>query len=382
MTIVPTAHDEDDVVVVPEAQLEEGQIHNDAIPVAATAVVAEPVDSTADHALTASNRFVPVAVASALPEQHPNTVAEEEEDGQRPDLLSATVYKRSRGSPVGIALRDNANVGVVVKHIEPAGLFAVSSFQAGDKLMSVNSESCEGLDSKGVADLIRNTENILTVVVRAPNGRADRVSSMVMKESFNARVGIGFRKHGEELAISSIAEDGIFAHSLLNVSDTCLSINGIACTSDTDATTAVELIRTSPSFVTILAKTRHTTGVVVAASAVSGPTAASNGVSATESPPTAAATTATTTFVSQQHDPTDSRRKACYCVVGIFAIIFIAIVAVKVSSQVDSYDTNDDYYGSLCTWIDCRVCDRYCYSEFCRGLLLPTVRWTACCSLF
>jgi len=238
--------------LVPEPQMEEGT----GIP------VAKPVDSTPDSSCE-SNRFVPVAPTSAL--SPPLSTLEEEEE-QRPDLLSATVYKSLRDTPIGIVLKDSIIVGVSVKSVEPDGLFGASGFQAGDQLMSVNSESCKGLDSKGVADLIRKAEDILTVVVRASNGRADRVSSMVMKKSPEARVGIGFRKRGEELVISSIAEDGIFAHSLLNVSDTCLSINGVACTSDTDATTAARLVQTSPSFVTIMAMTKHSTGVVVAAS--------------------------------------------------------------------------------------------------------------------
>jgi len=325
-------------VVIPEAQMEQGMVYDDTIPVAATAVMAEP-----DHALTASNRFVPVATASSLPEHPPLSSSEDDEEEQRPDLLSATVHKSSPDSPVGIALMDNTDVGVTVRRIEPDGLFAMSSFQIGDRLISVNSESCEGLDSRGVADLIRKAEGIVTVIVRAPNGRADRVFSMVMKESPDARVGIGLKTSHGKLVVSSIAEDGIFAHSLLNVSDTCLSINGVACTSDTNATIAVELIQTSPSFVTITAKTKGETGIVVATSKESGPTVAYDSESA---PPTPARTQVAT----------GNKKNTCICGVIVFVILVIAIVLVVVITR----DHDDYYYDDPCTYTDCRVCDRYC----------------------
>ena len=81
--------------------------------------------------------------------------------------------------------------------------------------------------------------------------------------------------------VSSVAEDGLFAHSLLNASDTCISINGIACDENINATAAATIIRTSSSFVTIVAKTRHETGVVVAASAMAPPLTPSTTAAAT-----------------------------------------------------------------------------------------------------
>lgn len=231
---------------------------DDSLPV----VTAQPADSstTADHALTGSNRFVPIApVASALA-----SLDTLEEETQRPDLLSATVYKSSRdASSIGISLTGDAILGVTVRRVDPAGLFGVCCFQPGDKIMSINNKSCQGLDRCGVIDLIEKVENILTVVVRAPNGRADRVSSMVMKESPDASVGLGLKLRDGNLVISSIFEHGIFAHSLLNISDMVLSVNGVACT---DAVAARESIQASPSFVTITAVTKHSTGVVVAES--------------------------------------------------------------------------------------------------------------------
>ena len=343
---------DDDIVVAPESRMEEGLASDsDSFPLA-EAVVAEPVpanSSVTTHALTGSNRFVPVVVASALAD-HPTLSSSEDEDEKRPDLLSATVIKRSRDAKVGIVLMDT-NSGVALKRIEPVSLFSASLFEVGDLVMSVNGESCEGLDSKEVADLIRNAEGILTVLVRAPNGRADMVSSMVMKERPDARVGIGFKCDRGKLVISSIAENGIFAHSLLNVSDTCLSINDTKCTSDMDAASAANLIKASPSFITITAKTRHETGVVVAVSAVSTPADVSN---------TAMGANGSTSIATptQQQGLTLSQKRGCTCAIGIFIMFVIIIVVIVINGN------RNDYFND-CSYIYCTECGLNCYSKFC-----------------
>jgi hypothetical protein len=130
--------------------------------------------------------------------------------------------------------------------------------------MSVNNKSCDHMDAEGVANLIKNAKNIVTVVVRAPNGRADLVSSTIRKERPESRVGVTLKQRRRNVVISSIAEDGLCAHTLLNVGDTCLSINGIKITPNIDARASVELIMTSPDFVTLETKKDRETGVVVA----------------------------------------------------------------------------------------------------------------------
>lgn len=328
------------IEVIPEAQMEEGVAqYND--------VIAEPVDASslarsaaATHALTGSNRFVPVAEASAIPEHHPGVSIEEQED--RPDLLSATVWKSSRQAVVGIVLTHDSNSNVVVKRIDPTGLLGASGFRTGDRLVSVNKESCEGLDKKGVVDMIRNVDSILTIVVQSPNGRSDMVSSMVMTDSVYGLIGlwdICFRSIGGKLVISSIAEDGLFAHSLLNISDTCISINGIQCDEDIDSTAAKALVLSSRSSVTITAKTRHETGVVVAASsAEQQPAQASTSNSAEQQLTRTSTTTAshvTTAARPRQRQQSSIGRRGwtpgtfcCFLVIVVFALfIFLRLVA-------------------------------------------------------
>jgi hypothetical protein len=323
MTITNDAIDNNrDIVVVPEAQMEEATIRDDDGVPSATAVIAEAVEPSGaqdatTHALTGSNMSVPVVVVSAL---LPDRVGSSIEQGDaRPDLLSATVYKHSRDAKIGIALLDTANVGVVVKRIHSERMFVSSGFQVGDQLMSINSESCEGLDSRGVAELMRKADGVVTVVVRAPNGWANRVSSMVMKQSSNSQVGIGFRLRAGKLMVSSVDVDGLFAHSLLNVSDTCISINGIACDENINATVAATIIRTSSSFVTIVAKTRHETGEAVAPSAMPPPF----------TPSMTAADTYDATAVEINQSYMYRHKEVCSCIIcSVIVLVVVAIVLV------------------------------------------------------
>jgi predicted metalloprotease with PDZ domain len=194
---------------------------------------------------------------------------------ERPDLLSATVIKGPKDdNDVGLLLA-TVNGRVTIAGFEQDGMFKAAPFEIGDQVMSVNTKSCHHMDAGGVASLIKNAENIVTVVVRAPNGHADWVSAMVRKQRPDSLVGVSLRKRGHKVVISCIAEDGLFAHTLLNVGDTCLSINGIKITPNLDARASANLILNSQESVTIEAKTHRGTGVVVAALEESGATVSS-----------------------------------------------------------------------------------------------------------
>ena len=255
-----------DIIVAPELRMEEG-LANDAIPVATAQldVTSDSMVVSAVATLDPSNSFrnAPMAVASEIaPLPSASFEEEEEEDVARPDLLSATVFKESRSTKVGIAVKNTYGI-VTVKSLDSEGLFSKAPFKLGDRVVSVNGKSCEDMNATSVADLIRDAVNIVTVVVRSPNGRADMVSSMCMRENPGVAVGVGVTRRRNKLVISRVAEDGVFAHSLLNVGDTCLSINEVKCTPDMEPITAATLIRCSPDFVTIVTKTEYETGVVV-----------------------------------------------------------------------------------------------------------------------
>jgi C-terminal processing protease CtpA/Prc len=240
--------------------MEEGRAQESIPVVSASICKAEsPLDDGAMVSVVAMEHNSSIPTAIALETRTPH-----QEDMQRPDLLSATVCKGPQDEN-GLLLV-NTNGTVAVAGLEQDGMFKAAPFEIGDRVMSVNHVSCEGMDADGVAKLIQRAQKIVTVVVRAANGRADLVASMVRKDRAETRVGVTMIDHGRKVVIARIAEDGLFAHTLLNVGDTCLSINGITISPDIDAKAAAALIQTSLASVIIKAKTKRETGVVVAAS--------------------------------------------------------------------------------------------------------------------
>jgi C-terminal processing protease CtpA/Prc len=232
-----------EVTVLPEARMEEG-VADGNFPLAVATL----------ETTSGSNRSLPVAVACAELVETASTPAVISDLLDRPDLLSATVCKQPRNAKVGISLIDSEGLGVIIGSLDPEGLFAAAPFERGDRVMSVNSENCEDLDAAGVARIIKDAVNMVTLVVRAPNGRADLVSSMIRKKWPTELVGVALKRRRGKIVIASIAEDRMFAHSLLNVGDRVLFINSIKMTPDIDAAMAAALIQASPDFVTIRTK--------------------------------------------------------------------------------------------------------------------------------
>jgi hypothetical protein len=60
-----------------------------------------------------------------------------------------------------------------------------------------------------------------------------------------------------------VSADGLFAHSLVNIGDRVLSINRIGC-NQLDVT-ALDIVRDSHRYITLLTETQHETAVVLAA---------------------------------------------------------------------------------------------------------------------
>jgi S1-C subfamily serine protease len=259
--------DDNAIAVSFEARMEEG-LEVESIPVAPASIcTTDPMYNDVIMATVAAlerSNSIPTVVASELCLPPALSSHQCQEDMKRPDLLSATVINGSKDEKdVGLLLA-NTNGRVIIAGLEQDGMFKASPFQIGDEVVSVNNKSCDHMDAGGVANLIKYAENIVTVVVRAPNGRADWVSAMVRKQRPDSRVGLTLKRRRRNVVISGIAEDGLFAHTLLNVGDTCLSINGIKITPDMDVRASANFILNAPESVTIEAKIHRGTGLVVA----------------------------------------------------------------------------------------------------------------------
>lgn len=185
----------------------------------------------------------------------------------RAELLSATVIKNSPTEQIGInLLRDETVVYSISRGEEDEGssLLRNCPFQAGDRLLSVNNKRTQHMDSSEVARMLREASGFITIVVHNPGGDPCLHETMITKANRNQRSGMGLKSTGaRDLRVSSINENGLFAQSLLNVGDRILSINEVDVT-EVDARVACDIIKNAPDRVTVVARTAHTTGVVVA----------------------------------------------------------------------------------------------------------------------
>ena len=181
----------------------------------------------------------------------------------RPELISATVIKNSPHEQIGISLLRDDTVVYSISHEEDS-LLKDCPFQAGDKVLSINNKRTEHMDSAEAARMLREVTGFITIVVHNITGDPCLIETMITKANKNQRSGMGLKSTGDrDLRVSSINENGLFAQSLLNVGDRILSINNADVT-EVDARVACDIIKNAPNHVTVVARSRHTHGVVVA----------------------------------------------------------------------------------------------------------------------
>lgn len=79
-------------------------------------------------------------------------------------LVAATVIKARREARVGISLRRQPDVGLLVDSIAPNGLFAHTEIKLGMKILLINGQRTAGLESAEVFGIISQAEQNLTLV--------------------------------------------------------------------------------------------------------------------------------------------------------------------------------------------------------------------------
>lgn len=197
----------------------------------------------------------------------------------RAEFISATVIKRTSHQIIGIGIRDVplANdiavdvYALVISSIDPQGLLEGGPLRVGDHILSINGKSSSTMDKNVAVAYLSQLEQgtLTTIVVRnpAPDARPNRVETMVEKMSDDSAVGLGVASRGgqRKLYVSKVLADGLFAHSLLNIGDHVLSVNGVDVNSPGNSFSpneVIEMIKAS-SKVTIVTDSPHSTGMVL-----------------------------------------------------------------------------------------------------------------------
>lgn len=187
---------------------------------------------------------------------------------RRPEFISAAVIKPSPETELGLSFKmRESGRGIEISSISDSGLMAEAGapVKVGDKIVSVNDYSCDRMDYKHAAKLLREAEGRVTLVVHNIGGDSRLVESMIAKPAPNHQTGIGFSstESPSQLHISRIFVDGLFANSLLTVGDEVLYINSIPCR-ELDSATAADIVKTTPEYITIVTRKFEGNGVVIA----------------------------------------------------------------------------------------------------------------------
>ena len=198
-----------------------------------------------------------------------HTPQQRQQNRQRSEFISASLRKTSVDADLGISFREaHDGTGFTISELSREGLIGTSNapFQVGDTVISINSCSCDRMDHPSKAATLLQTAPVeITLVVRNSGGDPLQIETMITKPSPRYPVGIGFSclDSLEQVNVSCILEDGLFAQSLLTVGDEIVSINGITCRGlDSDA--VADIVRSAPDYVTIIAKKFLGNGVVLA----------------------------------------------------------------------------------------------------------------------
>jgi len=182
----------------------------------------------------------------------------------RPEFVSATFIKKTPDERLGVCLGDDLG-DIYISSLDADSIVHQSPLRVGDKLLSINRKSCLGMSHNDAIDRLQQATETLTIITHNVGGSSKQIETMVEKPTPTTMVGIRLKRnaHGS-LVICKIVPTGLFSHSLLNVKDRVLSINGIE-SRRLDPKSAVKIISNAPRFVTMLTETQRSAGVVVAA---------------------------------------------------------------------------------------------------------------------
>jgi predicted metalloprotease with PDZ domain len=184
---------------------------------------------------------------------------------RRPEFISHTFVKKSVAERLGLKLKAISPTIMAIDRANKDSLLAQSPLQAGDKLISINTQICCKMTSEQICELLTKSTGIITIVVHNEGGVSDLVESMTTKESVEEKCGLGFRTDANnDLTIYKIFPDGKFSGSLLNPSDKVIFVNGVFTGCGTTPLEAANLVRSAPKNVTVVAKPGHERGIVVA----------------------------------------------------------------------------------------------------------------------
>ena len=193
----------------------------------------------------------------------------------RPQFLSATVVRDSTDQKFGIKFHCDhggsyPKISATLQDVavEKGGLLSQAPFCVGDRLISINKQSCRGMSPADFSTWLTRLTGTITFVVHHPGGDPTLVESFLRKPHPGAKTGIGlvYSPRQNRLRVKQVHYAGLLVEGLLQVEDRIVAINHMPCHYGWDARTAAEQIAHSPLWVSIVARRHCDAGVVLTVS--------------------------------------------------------------------------------------------------------------------
>lgn len=203
-----------------------------------------------------------------------------------PALVSVSIPKTKKMEKLDITLVRIDNVLYIQKL---SGFLSDSILREGMSIVALNDRLACRMTAKEATGFLRDavasaslptsrrlssthhSSSTIRILARNPHGNPRYVQAMVYKKQSSSRadcprnvVGVSFKgSTGRPLRVCEIRQDGLFVDSCLSIGDSVLSVNGVEC-QYARPKEAVDLVRSSVDSVTILAKTKSNSAIVVA----------------------------------------------------------------------------------------------------------------------
>lgn len=188
---------------------------------------------------------------------------EDGDDFMEPALVSVSFSKTKQTEKLGLSLAQ-VEGSIYIKKISQ-GALSQSCLREGMMLLAINHLPTCRLSLSDASDFLKNRVGSITLLARHPHGNPKYVQSMVYKRSSEQHnlVGVSFKgSSGRQLKLCEIRKNGLFVNSALNIGDSVVRINEIPC-AQWRPKEAVDLVRASDRIVSILAKSKSKSGVIV-----------------------------------------------------------------------------------------------------------------------
>ena len=163
-------------------------------------------------------------------------------------LIAAKVVKSSPSTKVGIGLREMAGQ-IIISSIAPDSLFANTPLMPGLRLVCVDNVLCKGLSKMDAIKFFKDAEGPITVLAE----RVGLITSTAIKDSVDAKVGIGLKTIKGYNIVSSISPTSIFQGTNLRIGHRLVSVNKTSCLG-MNKTDAIKLFKEAEGTVQVMSE--------------------------------------------------------------------------------------------------------------------------------